>query len=195
VCGSGNASEGLSPGILIITLAVTSNVVDIGSRGSKRREVENLVKPSCGSPDERMKPLEPPDIYHLRSAVGWLELGKPIEANEELENITPQLRAHPDVLKVRWRVYAQAKKWEVCCEIGRTLTELEPDKPGGWIDHAQSLHRLGRTEEAYDLLPMRPQTSCRRSQRIPRVAATGTGHAKLRQMQSEIPGPRLETCL
>ena len=47
-----------------------------------------------------MKPLEPPYLYHLRAAIGWLELGRHIEANEELEKITERLRAHPDVLKV-----------------------------------------------------------------------------------------------
>jgi len=99
-----------------------------------------------------MKPLEPPDRYHLRAAVGWLELGRHIEANEELEQITAQLRAHPDVLKVRWRVYAKAEKRDACLEIARALTEMEPDKPGGWIDHAQSLHRHNRTQEAHELL-------------------------------------------
>jgi len=99
-----------------------------------------------------MPELDRSDKVHLDAAQGWLGLGDHIQANEELEKITPQLRAHPDVLRVRWRVYAQAKKWGACCEIGRTLTELEPDKPGGWNDHAQSLHRLDRTEEAYDLL-------------------------------------------
>jgi len=97
-------------------------------------------------------PLEPPDLYHLRAAVGWLELDRHIEANDELEKITAQLRAHPDVLKVRWRVYAKAERWDACFEIARALTEMEPEKPGGWIDHAQSLHRLNRTQEAYDLL-------------------------------------------
>ena len=99
-----------------------------------------------------MKPLAPPDIYQLQAAIGWLELGKHIETNEELERITAQLRAHPDVLKVRWRIYAKAERWDACFEIARTLTELEPDKPRGWIDHAQSLHRLNRTSEAYVLL-------------------------------------------
>jgi hypothetical protein len=51
--------------------------------------------------DIPMKPLEPPDSLHLQAAQGWLELGSHIEANEELEKIAPQLRAHPDVLKVR----------------------------------------------------------------------------------------------
>jgi len=40
------------------------------------------------------------------------------------------LRAHPDVLQVCWGIYAKAKRWDVCLEIARTLTHMEPDKPG-----------------------------------------------------------------
>jgi len=58
----------------------------------------------------------------LDAAKGWLELGDHIHANEDLEKITAKLRAHPDVLKVRWRVYAQAKKWNVCLLIAQTVT-------------------------------------------------------------------------
>src|SRR5439155_8672216 len=90
----------------------------------------------------KMKPLGPPDILYLKAALGWLELGNYVEANAELDKIAARLRAHPDALKVRWRVYAQAQKWNVCLLIAQTVTELEPEKPGGWIDYAQSLHRL-----------------------------------------------------
>jgi hypothetical protein len=40
-----------------------------------------------------MNPLSPPDTHHLRAAEGWLELGNHLEANAELENIMPELRA------------------------------------------------------------------------------------------------------
>jgi hypothetical protein len=40
--------------------------------------------------------LTPPDSYHLEAAQGWLELGNHLEANEELEKISPALRIHPD---------------------------------------------------------------------------------------------------
>ena len=36
-----------------------------------------------------------------------------MEASEELEKIPPRLRAHPDVLEIRWRIYATTKKREV----------------------------------------------------------------------------------
>jgi hypothetical protein len=48
-----------------------------------------------------MKPIEPHDQRHLEAAEGWIELGNHLEANEELENITPEHRAHPAVLEVR----------------------------------------------------------------------------------------------
>jgi hypothetical protein len=36
------------------------------------------------------KRIKPPDSVHLKAAEGWLELGNHLEANEELENISPQ---------------------------------------------------------------------------------------------------------
>jgi hypothetical protein len=41
----------------------------------------------------------PDDALHLSAAIGWLELGNHIEANEDLEKITPDFREHPDVLE------------------------------------------------------------------------------------------------
>jgi hypothetical protein len=60
-----------------------------------------------------MQNLELQDRRYLEAAEGWLGLGNFLEANEELECITPQMRAHPDVLCMRWSVYAQEKngKW------------------------------------------------------------------------------------
>ena len=99
-----------------------------------------------------MKPLEPPDTLHLQAAQGWLELGNHIEANEELERITPQLRAHPGVLKVRWEIYAAAKKWEATLDIAAALIQLDPDDPLGWVHRSYALHELKRTAEARDNL-------------------------------------------
>lgn len=56
-----------------------------------------------------MNELEPPDSFHLRAAIGWIELGNCLEANEELENISPSMRVHPDVLNLRWHICAKAK--------------------------------------------------------------------------------------
>ncbi len=99
-----------------------------------------------------MKPLDPPDSQHLNGAQGWLKLGNHIEANEELERITPLNRAHPDVLQVRWRIYAAAGTWDTCLDIATALTEMVPERRFGWLHRARSLDKLGRTAEAKDLL-------------------------------------------
>jgi hypothetical protein len=101
-----------------------------------------------------VKPLEPSDSHHLRAAEGWLELGNHIEANAELELIAPILRAHPDVLEIRWAIYAIAEKWNECADIGRALVELEPEDAFGWIHRAYALRRApgGGLQAAYDAL-------------------------------------------
>jgi predicted Zn-dependent protease len=100
----------------------------------------------------KLKKLQPPDNYHLEAAEGWLELGNHLEANEELERITPLMRAHPFVLEMRWNIYAKAKKWEMAAEVARSLTVMLPDNSFGWIHWAYSLHELKRTQEAWNVL-------------------------------------------
>jgi tetratricopeptide (TPR) repeat protein len=102
-----------------------------------------------------MKPLPFPDRRHLAAAEGWLELGNWHEANEELERVAPELRAHPDVLRMRVEVYSAAKKWEYAAEVANALCRMVPDDSFGHIRLAFSLHVLKRTKDAYDaLLPV-----------------------------------------
>jgi tetratricopeptide (TPR) repeat protein len=97
-------------------------------------------------------PLSPPDSHHLLAAQGWFELGNHLEANSELDNITATLRAHPDVLELRWHIYAKARRWDVCLDIGTALVNLAPERPEGWRHRSVALHYLNRTPEAYALL-------------------------------------------
>jgi len=90
------------------------------------------------------RPLQPPDSLHLEAAHGWLELGNPIEADVELDKITPQLRSHPDVLKVRWEVYVEARKWDAALDIASATIQLAPDDPLGWVNRSYVLHELKR---------------------------------------------------
>jgi predicted Zn-dependent protease len=77
-----------------------------------------------------------------------------LEANEELDKIAPLLRAHPDVLEVRWQVFVTAKKWEPCVDIAEAIIKSAPDRPFGWIHRSYALHELQRTQNAFDqLLP------------------------------------------
>jgi len=99
-----------------------------------------------------MKPLEPPDSLHLQAAQGWLELGNPIEAEEELGKVPPQHQAHPAVLEVRWEICAKAKKWDAALEIASALVQVAPDHPLGWVHRSFCLHEAEPPAEARDNL-------------------------------------------
>jgi tetratricopeptide (TPR) repeat protein len=87
----------------------------------------------------------------LQRAQGWLELNLPLEANEELEEIQPAMRAHPEVLKLRYLVYDAAKKWDMALVIANFLNRELPDDPWGGTHAATALFGLGRVQEAKDL--------------------------------------------
>src|SRR5208282_6199493 len=99
-----------------------------------------------------MNELSLQDQRFLDAAEGWLGLGDHLAANEELEQITPGLRAAPKVLEVRLQIHWAAKQWEACVEIAGALVNLKPDNDYGWIGRSFALHELKRTQEAYDLL-------------------------------------------
>jgi tetratricopeptide (TPR) repeat protein len=99
-----------------------------------------------------MKKLPPQDQHCLDAAEGWLGLGDHLSANEELDQITPELMAHPRVLAVRLEIYWKTKNWEAVVHIASTLATLEPKNAHAWIGRSFALHELKQTQEAYDLL-------------------------------------------
>lgn len=99
-----------------------------------------------------MKSLSEQDRQHLDAAEGWLGLGDHASANEELEQITPEFRAHPKVLALRMDINWKAKNWEAVVELGGAVVKASPKNSFGWIGRSYALHELKRTQEAYDLL-------------------------------------------
>ena len=92
------------------------------------------------------------DKRFLEAAKGWLGLGSWEEAAKELEQISPPVKAHPEVLAVQFEIYSKAEKWEYAAEIARSISILLPENPFGHFYLAFSLHELKRTKEAYDVL-------------------------------------------
>jgi tetratricopeptide (TPR) repeat protein len=92
------------------------------------------------------------DLYSLRAAQGWAELGNFTEANAELESITATLRTHPDALQVRWHICAHVKNFAACVDIAEAIIKQAPDLAEAWIHRSFALHELNRTQEAFELL-------------------------------------------
>lgn len=101
-----------------------------------------------------MKDLEQVDIFHLNAAQGWLGLGDLISANDELDEITPELRAHPAVLAIRYEIYSKSKKWDGAAEIAGALVKMLPDQPASWICFAYASRRKagGGIQRAKEIL-------------------------------------------
>lgn len=95
-----------------------------------------------------MRNFSPPDEQRLQAAVGWLGLGNWKEANEELECITPEFRAHPDVLKARVKIYVAAEKWDEVILLGDALADLVPDSSFGPLHSACARRQLSRFVDA-----------------------------------------------
>jgi len=81
-------------------------------------------------------------VYHnLRAAQGFLELGDPDSAWEELESIPAEDRAHPVALRLRVYIYREKKRWMEMAEISRHLTEIEPQQAEHWTNRAWAERR------------------------------------------------------
>ena len=98
------------------------------------------------------KTLPPPNNHFLEAAVGWLELANPAEALVELNQIANEFLDHPQVLEVKWQIFARTEKWDKSLPIAQAFCQVAPGLPQGWLHQAVSLYRLQRTEEAWNLL-------------------------------------------
>jgi uncharacterized protein HemY len=86
------------------------------------------------------------------AATGWLELGDYVQASNELDRLPPELRAHPEVLKVRCRVYGKAGKWQSVMLVSEGAAVHFPKEPEFVIQAAWAHHHLGHSEAAAVLL-------------------------------------------
>jgi Flp pilus assembly protein TadD len=77
----------------------------------------------------------------LSAAQGWLGLGDWKEAAEELKQIPPGRRRHPDALEVMREIFAQAGKWELAATAAGALVKLKPGEPEPWIALAYATRR------------------------------------------------------
>lgn len=87
------------------------------------------------------EPIEPPASHYLLAAQGWTELGNYPEAEAELRQIPETLRAHPEVLTVRYEIYAKTARWELAAEVAGILVETFAHQVGPWISLAYAIRR------------------------------------------------------
>ena len=102
----------------------------------------------------KLAQLQHPDPMHLEAAAGWIQLGDYNSANDELEKIRTEWHTHPDVLDLRWLIYAHNKQWDACLDIASAIVKIASDRVWGWVHKAYALRRAtgGGIEKAKTVL-------------------------------------------
>jgi predicted Zn-dependent protease len=99
-----------------------------------------------------MRQLGFPDRHYLEAAVGWMLLGRLIEARLELDQISALGRLQPQAMLVRWQVYIRLAEVDPAHHLARAFTRLCPSLAVGWICLSYTLYRMDRSEEAWEVL-------------------------------------------
>ena len=88
------------------------------------------------------------DLKHLTVAQGYVELGMFPDANEELEEIDPDVRHLPEVLAVRVGIYRALEAWPLMQVVARQLALYDPDEPDWTVAWAFATRRADSLEAA-----------------------------------------------
>ncbi len=86
--------------------------------------------------------METSDLHHLNAASGWLGLGCPDDAREELGYLSAEKQSHPAVLELRWMISSAEKNWAEALIIAELELKAGPDSAAGWLHRAYALRRV-----------------------------------------------------
>jgi hypothetical protein len=88
----------------------------------------------------------------LRRSHGWLELGCPAEAYEELDRLPDSLHTTREVLKLKCNILSSASNWRELQVLSSTAAMYFPREAAFAEDWAWAEHRQGDTARAYSIL-------------------------------------------
>ena len=92
------------------------------------------------------------DRKRLEAADGFLALGLPMEAHDELESIAPEARHLAEVLEVRLGIFETLERWELLQTVAATLAKRDPHNLRAILALATAERRQGRQDEARRVL-------------------------------------------
>lgn len=99
-----------------------------------------------------MKQLDPENERLLVAAQGYLELGLPLEANNEIESMSAEVRHLPAVLEMRVGIYRKMEKWELMQVVAKSLTEVDPTESRWPLAWAYATRRAESVDAARFIL-------------------------------------------
>ena len=91
---------------------------------------------------------DPENERLLVAAQGYLDLGLPLDANNEIESMNAEVRHLPEVLEVRVGIYRKMEKWELMQTVAKSLALHDPDEPQFTIWWAYATRRADSLDAA-----------------------------------------------
>lgn len=94
----------------------------------------------------------------MDAARGYLYLGLPDEALAEIEPVPFTHRFTREFMELRTTIHMALKQWLEALVISRNVCHLFPASEQGFLDASRCLHKLGRTQEAKEVLLQAPSS-------------------------------------
>ena len=83
-----------------------------------------------------------PVFKRVQAAEGFLQLGMPEDAWNELEEIEPELRHLPQVILLRVLIFNALKRWEAAAVVGHGALERYPELGDLYLATAYAARRF-----------------------------------------------------
>jgi tetratricopeptide (TPR) repeat protein len=93
----------------------------------------------------------------LMAADGFLFLGMPEQALEELAKIPSDYHQHSSVLRARIRILLHLRQWKRAEKLSRLGSRLYPDENEFMVQRAFSLHQQAKGPEAIEVIRSAPE--------------------------------------
>jgi predicted Zn-dependent protease len=93
----------------------------------------------------------------MLAASGWLDLGLPEGALEELNRLSPSDQNRPEALELKLQAQMDAKAWNAAADLARVLCVRQPANARYFLHAAYCLHETGDTLAARNQLLSGPK--------------------------------------
>lgn len=89
---------------------------------------------------------------HFQAAQGYLDLGLPLEAHEELEEIEPEMRHLSEVLAMKVPIFRALKAWRLLEVVSKELAIRQFDVPEWQLSLAEAVCHEHSMQEGLQVL-------------------------------------------
>jgi tetratricopeptide (TPR) repeat protein len=132
-------------------------MLDCGGLGFPVSRADFFVSIVCGLVQHLLTVNSMLTKQIIRAASGWVELGMPADALNELKSLPADQSGDRTVLQLKLSAEMALQQWKDAAETAKRLCMESVDEPDYFLSAAFCLHELGETEEARKWLLRGPE--------------------------------------